>query len=270
MIRPVHPLFARIARAAAAGPLVVAHRGDSRLAPENTLAAFRAALAVGAPMLEFDVRATRDGVLVCVHDASLDRTTDAAVRLGPGALVAHHTLAELLPLAAGARPGQPAGGTRIPTLAEALATMVPRTIPLIEHKAGTAEAYVQELRRSGGLGDCILQSFDWAFVAAAHALEPALALAVLGPCPGHAHLDDAAVAAAMAAGAGMVHWDADELTSEAVSRCRAAGLLVCTYTTDDEPGQRGLAAMGVDALCTNDPGSALERQRRGWLARGTP
>jgi peptide chain release factor 2 len=73
-----HPIFDRLHRLAASGPCVVAHRGDSRNHPENTLAAFRAAARLGVPMQEFDVRQLRDGTLVCVHDASFDRTTDAS------------------------------------------------------------------------------------------------------------------------------------------------------------------------------------------------
>src|SRR5688572_2324513 len=112
------------------GPLVVAHRGASRSHPENTLAAFRAATAAGVPMQEFDVQCTRDGVLVCVHDASLDRTTDAAAKLGPGALVALTTFAELQRLDAGAWLGPAHAGERVPALADALRAMLPASVPL--------------------------------------------------------------------------------------------------------------------------------------------
>ena len=94
MPRP-HPVFDHLLGLGADGPVVVAHRGDRVHHPENTLAAFQAAAELGAPMQEFDVRVTRDGALVCLHDATLDRTTDAATLLGPGALVAQITLPEL-------------------------------------------------------------------------------------------------------------------------------------------------------------------------------
>jgi glycerophosphoryl diester phosphodiesterase len=71
------------------GPLVFAHRGSSALLPEHTLAAYRHAIDEGADGLECDVRLTRDGHLVCVHDRRLDRTTNAR------GLVSRHTLAEL-------------------------------------------------------------------------------------------------------------------------------------------------------------------------------
>src|SRR2546423_153682 len=64
-------------------PLIIAHRGDSAHAPENTLAAFRGARLAGAEWIELDVQATADGVLICLHDLTLDRTTDAG-QMFPG------------------------------------------------------------------------------------------------------------------------------------------------------------------------------------------
>lgn len=258
----MHPVFARLRAAAADGPIVVAHRGDSRNHPENTLAAFRAARELGVVMQEFDVQATRDGALVCLHDASLDRTTDAARRLGPGALVAQTTTAELGGLDAGSWRGAAHAGLRIPSLAEALAVLLPQCVPMIEHKAGRAADYVAELRRVGALRDGILQSFDWRFVAEARALAPELALAVLGPNPEFPRPDARAIAAAGQCGAGILHWHAEELGRDDVARIHDAGMLVCTYTTDDELGFRGGAALGFDAMCTNVPALAFGWRRR--------
>jgi len=86
--------------------MLVAHRGGSRLAPENTLVAFRRALAWwDADMFELDVRATREGEVVVLHDATVDRTTD-----GTGA-VESMTLAEVRALDAGYRFRTPDGAT---------------------------------------------------------------------------------------------------------------------------------------------------------------
>ena len=85
--------------------MLVAHRGGSKLAPENTMAAFRRAVDWwGADMLELDVRLTRDGHVVVIHDATLDRTTDGE---GP---VAERTLDEIHALDAGYRFEDPDGG----------------------------------------------------------------------------------------------------------------------------------------------------------------
>lgn len=251
-----HPVFHHLRQLSAAGPVVVAHRGASRDEPENTLRAFRAARAAGAPMQEFDVRRTRDGVLVCMHDATLDRTTDAAQVLGPGALVAQLDAAELLAVDAGRhRPGS--AREPVPTLAAALAAILPDALALVEHKAGDPTDYAAALRQARAANATIVQSFDWAFVAAMRRLAPEFATAVLGPNAAHPHLDRSALAEALALGVGMVHWAADELTAEQVHACHGAGILVCSYTTDTEPGWRGLAEIGVDAICSNDPAAAL-------------
>ena len=95
-------------------PLVVAHRGDTESAPENTLAAFAAAIDAGADGIELDVHPTRDGALVVHHDYYLDRTTD-----GSG-LISDHTLADLRALDAGAWFSATFAGAGIPTLEEVL------------------------------------------------------------------------------------------------------------------------------------------------------
>jgi glycerophosphoryl diester phosphodiesterase len=249
------------------GPIVVAHRGDSRHCPENTLAAFRAARAAGVAMQEFDVQRTRDGVLVCLHDADLDRTTDAATVLGPGALVGQTTWAELQRLDAGSWHSPQHRGERIPRLADALPAMLPACVPVIEQKSGSAADYVAELQRLGVLEHCILQSFDWQFVAAARALAPSLALALLGPLRASEPLATSALTAAHDCGAGMVHWHAASLTSRAIAAAHAANLWVCSYTTDDELGWAGGAALGIDAMCTNDPVPMLQLRHTGALRR---
>jgi len=261
-----HPVFDAVRRLAQDAPIVVAHRGNSSCFAENTLPAFRSAVELGAPMQEFDVRCTRDGELVCIHDASCDRTSDAALVLGPGALVAQATLAELQRLDVGSWHGNN-GPARMPTLGEALATMLPASIPLIEHKAGDAEVYVDHLQRFGALQRAIVQSFDWRFVAAARRLAPTLAVAVLGPSDSNPRPDEAALARAVGLGAGMIHWHDRALRGDDVARIHAAGLLLCTYTTDDEAGLRGGAAMGFDAMCTNVPASMLALRASGCLRR---
>jgi glycerophosphoryl diester phosphodiesterase len=250
------PLLDRLRQLAASGTIVVAHRGDSCNHPENTLPAFAAAAAAGAPMQEFDVQQTRDGQLVCLHDPTLDRTTDATQRLGPGAMVAQSDLAGLQALDAGAWKGAAHRGTRIPTLAEALAAMRP-SVPMIEHKGGAAGVFVAELRRLGCLDAVLLQSFEWQFVAAAAALAPELALGLLGPTAAAPRLDATVIAAASRIGAAFVHWHAPEVHAEGVQRVHDAGLLLCTYTSDSELEWLGGEVLGIDAMCTNDPSRML-------------
>lgn len=257
-------VFTLLGEESRCGPIAVAHRGNSSDYPENTLPAFASAMRLGVTMQEFDVRPTRDGVLVCIHDPTFDRTTDAATRLGPGALVAQTTWDETRLLDAGAWRGAPHRGVRVPSLREVLDLLEEGCIAMLEHKAGNAKAFVAELRLAGAERRAVLQSFDWHFVADAKAHAPDLALALLGPTPTCPQLDATAIHAAKDIGAGMLHWSADEVTTEAVACCHAAGLLLCTYTTDDDLGLTGGALMGVDAMCTNRPARMLELRGRLW------
>ncbi|MBP2071132.1 glycerophosphoryl diester phosphodiesterase [Thermoanaerobacterium butyriciformans] len=93
-------------------PLVIAHRGDSRNAPENTLISFKKALEMGVDGIELDVQLTKDGQLVVIHDERVDRTTD-----GIG-YVKDFTLKELKMLDAGIKFDKKFAGERIPTLFE--------------------------------------------------------------------------------------------------------------------------------------------------------
>lgn len=143
------------------GHPVIAHRGASGSAPENTLAAFDLAARSGAEAFELDVRLAADGVPVIVHDFGLERTTD---RFGP---VAARTAVELAGYDAGAR-FSPDGGTTfpfrgrgigIPTLEEVL-TRHPTMPVLIELKVATAAGPVGTvLRRTGAAQRCAVASF---------------------------------------------------------------------------------------------------------------
>lgn len=109
---------------------IVAHRGASRDAPENTLAAFRLAWEEGADGIEGDFRLTRDGEIVCLHDATTGRTA------GIDLAVADTTLAQLRELDVGKWRGLDWTGERIPTLGEAITTVPPGKRLFIELKSG--------------------------------------------------------------------------------------------------------------------------------------
>ena len=256
-----HPVFLHLRTLAAAGPVVVAHRGNSRRQPENTLAAFRSAVALGVAMQEFDVQATADGELVCVHDTSLDRTSDAPTALGPGALVAQTKWDVVRRLDAGRWFAPTCAGERMPRLGDALQVMLPHCVPLIEHKGGDAPLFAAALAAGELRRRCIVQSFEWDFVAAMARRLPDLARAVLGPTATFPRCDAGAIEAAVAIGAGMVHWHDRDLRREDIERAHTAGLLVCSYTTDDELGWEGGRALGIDAMCTNDPEAMLAWRR---------
>ncbi|MFF4606060.1 glycerophosphodiester phosphodiesterase [Streptomyces sp. NPDC001339] len=187
------------AREARAGPgagaaLRIAHRGASRDAPENTLAAVDAARRRGFVWVENDVQRTKDGRLVVIHDATLNRTTDAA-KVFPGRApwrVRDFTAAEIARLDAGSWFGKRFAGERVPTLAAYLRRLDHNGQRLLlEIKApgrypGIEAAVVRELRARGWLdrahvqGRLVVQSFSVPCVKTVHRLAPQLRTGVLG------------------------------------------------------------------------------------------
>lgn len=137
------------------GIIVVGHRGTVKFAPENTIAAFHKAVELGADLIEMDVRETKDGHLVLMHDATVNRTTD-----GRGA-VAAMTLAEIKRLDAGSWFSADFKGERVPTLKEALAAIRGRALPDIDFKAGTPQKLVEILQEEGPPGKITLYCGSW-------------------------------------------------------------------------------------------------------------
>lgn len=240
-------------------PIVVAHRGASARYPENTLPAFEAAVALGAQLVELDVRLTADGAPIVMHDPDVSRTTD-----GRG-LVHELTAAEIARLWAGT-PEVPA---RVPTLAEALTVLSGRAGVAIEIKnipgepaydpegralVGTALA---EVERSGFEGPVLVISFDPRSIATARELAPGVATGFLST--DHLGPRDA-LALARDAGHDLVLPAASALRSAGpgfVEEAHAAGVRVGTWTVDDGPSVRMFLSWGVDAIASNDVETAL-------------
>ena len=148
------------------GTATIAHRGGSfRGVPEGTLGAFQAAVAAGVDWLEFDVRRTTDGVLVVLHDATVDRTTD-----GTGA-VAGLTLAQVRALDAG-------GGATIPTVEEVVDLAVGAGVPILPEikdgpaSPGVTRELVDLLRAKGYLDHAVIQAFEAETLAELRRLAP--------------------------------------------------------------------------------------------------
>lgn len=145
------------------------HRGALDVAPENTLAGFEAAAGAGVDYLEIDVHRSADGVLVVIHDPTVDRTTNGCGR------VAELSLAELRALDAGVRFGPDHAGQRIPTFAEFLGWMEARS-PLgaaIEAKADGIGAEIAEaIARSSSRRHFLVSSFKPAELEAAKGAVP--------------------------------------------------------------------------------------------------
>jgi glycerophosphoryl diester phosphodiesterase len=231
--------------------LTIAHRGASALYPENTLRAFIAAAQLGADMCEFDVRMTRDGEVVVIHDATVNRTTDGRGR------VAAMSAAAIERLDAGVRFGAEFRGERIPTLAEVAQALGARgggrrRGPCgmdVELKARGLEARVCDiLRGCGAMERAIISSFDWDQLKIVAPQEPALRLALLGEKAPAALLESAAAMHAFAIAPRFDIADA-ALCAEAHRR----GLAVYVWTVDDAPTMGRLIVAGVDGIMTNNP-----------------
>jgi glycerophosphoryl diester phosphodiesterase len=226
-------------------PLVIAHRGASGTRPENTLAAFRRAVELGADMIELDVQLTRDGEPVVIHDTTLERTTDGA------GCVKDRTLAELRALDAGAWFGPAFAGERVPPLAEVLAA-VPLAIN-VELKPGGDDGLeartLAVVEAAGALGRIVFSSFEMAALERLRALSPGATLAILWETAAIAE----ALRCAKRVAARALHLRKNAVRDAVVASAVGAGLQVRVWTVNDPGELAGLAAIGVHAIFTDYP-----------------
>jgi glycerophosphoryl diester phosphodiesterase len=229
--------------------LNIAHRGASGTSPENTLAAFRAAIAAGAAMCELDVQPTRDHALVVIHDDTVDRTTD-----GQGA-VKEMTLAELKRLDAGVSFGATAArGEPIPTLDEVFAVTAGQCALNLELKSGQVEKEVVALMHKwNALETSMVSSFDWDRLARVRELEVAARIGVLAEKNVPRMFDAAARLSAYA-----INPRFDLVTAELCDTAHARGLKVLVWTVDAPELMRLLIGCGVDGIMTNHPARLRE------------
>ncbi len=250
--RPGHPYLA-------GRPILVAHRGGARLAPENTLTAFRRAVHLwGADMLELDVRLTADGEVVVFHDASVERTTAGRGR------VADLSLADLQALDAGATFVDLAGeasfrgsGVRVPTLAEVLVEL-PRTRLNVEAKCReVAGPLVEVVRRHRAEHRVLLaaefeanrrdaRGYEGAWGASRSQLIP---FQLLHGTP----LSRAYTPACDVLQVPRRWRGRDVVTPRFVAEAHARNLPVHVWVVDDPHEMRELLGLGVDAIQTDRP-----------------
>lgn len=222
---------------------VIAHRGASGYAPENTRAAFERAIAMGADAIETDVRLTADGQLVLVHDATVTRTTDGR---GP---VADHTLAELRALDAGSWFSEAFAGERVPTLADLIAEVAPRIPVVLEIKDQAATTLTIEAIRAARIETRVeVTSFLWPAVVEAKRLVPELTIGFLTP-----EFDEDIIRRCARRGFAQVCPHVDTLTKALVAHAHDAGLTVRAYGISRREQVDHLVATGVDGATVNWP-----------------
>jgi glycerophosphoryl diester phosphodiesterase len=253
-------------------PKIIAHRGSSAHAPENTLAAFELAVAGGAEGIEFDVRLTRDGEAVVIHDADLKRT---GLRKG---IVSGMTAAELAEVDVGtwfnrkhpAKNDPVFAKERVAALAAALERLkdFPGLI-YIELKCEPAgarelcEAVCRVIRDSPRLSQMIVKSFELGAIPIIRELCPGIQTAALfgARLMNALRKETRIIRAAKAVGAHQISVHYSLATRRLVSRASEARLPVTIWTADSPRWVERGAKLGLKAIITNDPARLLARKR---------
>ena len=225
--------------------IITSHRGAGFLEPENTLRAIRRAIALGADQVEIDVQLTRDGRLVLMHDATVDRTTN-----GTGA-VADLTFDEIRQLDAGQ-------GEQVPTLDEILTLTDGKITPQIELKGpGTGPAVVQTLNAMGGVDKVVLTSFLHPQLLEIQQLNKHIHLGALwGRLPADV------VSRSQQLGVQALHIWHEFIDRPLVADAHVRGLLIRAWNANTAEEMQRLIELGVDAIGSDRPDILLDVCRR--------
>lgn len=292
-------LVAAVALHASAAPKVIAHRGASGDAPENTLAAFRKAVEARADWFELDCRLSKDNAVVICHDADLERTAGRKVA------VADLTLAEIQALDAGAWFSAAFAGERIPTLAQSLDVATPAcgvyveikseagdgavSAKLVAHAKGKkrfsksvrkellaiadsgatrspalTRACIEEIRAKKMEKRVVIQSFSPLVCFIAHCEAPEIRTELLlsddKDDPAHfLRLADFALFIGLPG----INCSKDSLTPGRLAMFKSEHKSVAVWTVNEKEDMLRFAAMGVDAIITNYPQTCGEMLRGG-------
>lgn len=228
---------------------LIAHRGASGLAPENTLAAFRLALELGAKAVELDVHQAADKELVVIHDADLRRTS------GRSEHIRDLSWQELCRFDVGNWFDGRFKGEQVPRLHEVLALLGAKTEVHVEVKYGSRiypgiEGRVVELlRRRRALKSCVVSSFDHQALFALRALEPRLRLGyLLGETPVETAWEEMKELKAES-----LNLSLRQVNAARVAVCHRRHFKMLVYTVNDAKDAKRLKAMGVDGIFSNFP-----------------
>ncbi|MBD9725566.1 glycerophosphodiester phosphodiesterase [Streptomyces caniscabiei] len=259
------PTSAAHAAADAGNPLVVAHRGASAYAPENTLAAVDKAHEMGFDWVENDVQRTSDGRLVVLHDATLARTTNVEDLYPERAPwnVADFTAAEIGRLDAGSWFGDTYAGARVPTLEQYMRRVSRNHQKLVleiknpQLYPGIEQQTLKVLGNEGWLGPAhleklVIQSFSADTVRRVHDLSPAVKTALLGT-PDIADLPEYATFSDQINSSYTTISESYVATIHALGGPHGKPLEILTWTVNDAANARRVADYGVDGIITNKP-----------------
>lgn len=223
-------------------PLVLAHRGASSYAPENTLPAFELALEMGADGIETDIRATGDEKLVLLHDERLDRTTDGA------GTVASQRWDQVAELDAGSWFSLDYEGTRVPLLSDFLETYAGRTRLALEVKGRRIEPLVQAIIAPYVSDNLTVTSFQFGTILLLKRAMPTLRLGWLVRAFGSLEIELAAKE-----GLAQICPKAEGLSAPLVQLAHDMGLEVRAWAVNDQELMELAVQAGVDGMTINFP-----------------
>jgi glycerophosphoryl diester phosphodiesterase len=231
--------------------LAIAHRGASGYAPENTLAAFRRAVAQGVSFIETDLHLTRDAHFVAIHDETVDRTTN-----GHGT-VQQMTLAEIRRLDAGSWFASEFIGERVPLLEEILEFARKNDVVFyLELKPsgfwGGEHALISSLRESGEIRRVVVISFDPVMLSSLRHIEPTLMTGLL--CDGQI---ENPFQKALEIGVRQIALRGDLVTPNFLQEARKRDLQVVCWTINSPAHMRLLVSAGVDGIMSDYPDRLL-------------
>ncbi len=239
---------------------VIAHRGFSGIAPENTMIAFKKAIEVGSDMIELDVRLSRDGEVVVLHDETLERTTT-----GKGKVM-EKTLRELKQLDAGLKFHPSFSGEKIPTLKEVLEMAREKVRVNIELKKGDygqwtlldlANRALREVEKSGMLNQVLFSSFDPLILEQILKENASLSVAYLYNRPWSFPVEVTEGRPFL-----ILNCRKSVLNLENISRAHQEGIQIGVYTLNTEEEMERFIHLKVDAIITDHPDRLLHLLKR--------
>jgi len=231
--------------------LVIAHRGFSGVAPENTIAAFKKAIDLGVDMIELDVLLSKDGQIVVIHDDTLNRTTNGKGR------VTDYTLDELKQLDAGSWFGTQFSGEKIPTLKEVLELTRGKMFLNIELKKGDLGRYtmmdladrsLQEVEEVGMLNQVVFASFDPSAIDRILEKNPKIPVALI-------YNQSWTFPQEVTGGRSIsvLSCSGKVLTQTNISKTHQQGMKIIAWTLNTEEHMQHFLNMGVDGIITDYP-----------------
>ena len=234
---------------------VIAHRGFSGRAPENTVAAIREAIAIGADMAEIDITLTADERVVVIHDETLQRTTNGSGN------VAEHDFEEIRSLDAGSWFAPQFAGEKVPTLGEVLDLVKGQILLNVEIKSEAADRGISDkvaaaIKERGMTDQVIVSSFSPAALEQMRAVAPEIRTAVLFNPELQRGQDPVEIVRGLGASAFNIR--GSRLKAKMLRSCREHGIPVGVYTVDKPRKMKQWEKKGIDAIFTNHPDRLIE------------